>query len=633
VATSLAHCGACGSACAPANAIGVCAAGACGIATCATGFADCDGSVANGCETDLLSNAAHCGGCGNACGAANASGACTAGVCEPWTCNAGWANCDGSPATGCEIDLLSNAAHCGACGNACAAGETCQRGACSSVPTAGLVALYQLDGDAADTSGLGNHGAVVGGVGLAADRFGRSGGALRLDGSTGYVQVDPSTAVLSLDQQQYTVAGWFSSDTAAKTKQTLFDTNPHRGIEASFNYDGLPGSVVWAVGDGGTWDVFAAGHRSDLVVGEWYFAAIRRDGATWTFFLDGVVDSEVTIPGASRYAGAVGYRFGAIYYPGYPDLEAFAGSLDDYRIYDRSLSLAEIRSLYTEGGFRKACAAPWTDCGGACVDRLTSPTDCGACGNACAGMEVCQAGACTPVTPLVDLRADLGVETSPAGTVIRWIDQSGNGFDATPGVGAIAGPALTTATVNGKSHPVLRFGGSETLWANSNVPPVGTLFAVLANVVRAGLPWGTLAFGWGQLRCSGIHGVGLVPASYLIIPDPAVWLMVRNGSTEGSALAHPAVSSMEVLAGSWGPQGVTLERRLADGTVVTSSSNYIDAVTDAGTGLALGGSADPCGWPWFEGDLAAFRAYSVQLSEADRAAVATALHAAWVAGP
>lgn len=75
---SVANCGACGNACSFANAIAECSAGACGIAACQPGFGDCDAARSNGCEADLSSDAANCGACGNAC----ATGlSCTAGVC------------------------------------------------------------------------------------------------------------------------------------------------------------------------------------------------------------------------------------------------------------------------------------------------------------------------------------------------------------------------------------------------------------------------------------------------------------------------------------------------------------------------------------------------------------------------
>ena len=61
--------GTCGAAnatgsCPLPNATGVCDAGTCTVATCAAGFADCDGRPATGCEADTLTSAEHCGGCG-----------------------------------------------------------------------------------------------------------------------------------------------------------------------------------------------------------------------------------------------------------------------------------------------------------------------------------------------------------------------------------------------------------------------------------------------------------------------------------------------------------------------------------------------------------------------------------------
>jgi hypothetical protein len=129
-----ANCGACGRACPGApNAAPRCVAGACQVA-CRRGFADCDGNPANGCETDLTSDVAHCGTCDSACPAfPNASPACSGGRCTS-TCAPGFGDCDGNPANGCETDLTSDAAHCGKCTLACLGTSTttatCQGGTC-----------------------------------------------------------------------------------------------------------------------------------------------------------------------------------------------------------------------------------------------------------------------------------------------------------------------------------------------------------------------------------------------------------------------------------------------------------------------------------------------------------------------
>lgn len=52
----------------------------CGGLTCAEGYADCDGSVANGCEIDLTTTASSCGTCGHSC----LGGECAAGECQPY---------------------------------------------------------------------------------------------------------------------------------------------------------------------------------------------------------------------------------------------------------------------------------------------------------------------------------------------------------------------------------------------------------------------------------------------------------------------------------------------------------------------------------------------------------------------
>jgi hypothetical protein len=129
-----ANCGACGRACPGApNAAPRCVAGVCQVA-CRPGFGDCDGNPANGCETDLTSDAAHCGTCDSACPAfPNATPACSGGRCTS-TCAPGFGDCDGNPANGCETDLTSDVAHCGKCTLACIGSvtttATCQGGTC-----------------------------------------------------------------------------------------------------------------------------------------------------------------------------------------------------------------------------------------------------------------------------------------------------------------------------------------------------------------------------------------------------------------------------------------------------------------------------------------------------------------------
>ncbi len=128
------HCGACGNLCvSPANAAAICNGGVCS-SLCSPGFGNCDGDLANGCETNTNTTAAHCGACGRGCTTwpftvpACASGACLL------VCASDRANCDGQEGNGCEVDTRTSATHCGGCGRACAAGETCVTGVCTPPP-------------------------------------------------------------------------------------------------------------------------------------------------------------------------------------------------------------------------------------------------------------------------------------------------------------------------------------------------------------------------------------------------------------------------------------------------------------------------------------------------------------------
>lgn len=127
----LANCGACGTVCAPANAVATCAGSNCRVVSCAAGFGDCDLVASNGCETPLTT-LANCGACGTACSRSNGTASCATGTCALGACNSGFGNCDGNASNGCEA-TLTTLTNCSGCGLACArsnATPTCAAGAC-----------------------------------------------------------------------------------------------------------------------------------------------------------------------------------------------------------------------------------------------------------------------------------------------------------------------------------------------------------------------------------------------------------------------------------------------------------------------------------------------------------------------
>ena len=123
------------TACKLANAVSDCAGvGACEVAQCAPGHADCDHDPSNGCEADLESPAS-CGACGTTCAAGQ--------VCSPGGCVT---SCS-PPLTQCTdrcVNLAQDPAHCGGCSTACTASAgafpTCTGGSCGVACATGYTA-------------------------------------------------------------------------------------------------------------------------------------------------------------------------------------------------------------------------------------------------------------------------------------------------------------------------------------------------------------------------------------------------------------------------------------------------------------------------------------------------------------
>jgi hypothetical protein len=128
LSTDVNHCGSCATVCSANNGAPSCVNGTCQI-TCNSGFGDCNGNPADGCETTLSSDPNNCGACGHVCSANNGTPMCTSGQCR-FICNPGFADCNGNPADGCETNVFTDVNNCGACGRQCAPGQSCSGGVC-----------------------------------------------------------------------------------------------------------------------------------------------------------------------------------------------------------------------------------------------------------------------------------------------------------------------------------------------------------------------------------------------------------------------------------------------------------------------------------------------------------------------
>lgn len=123
--------GCCASACGAGDSLTCCAAGAtctsdgiccasgvsCNDVCCDAGYGCCNGTC-----IDLTNDLNNCGACGNACSFPHATSVCSNGTFVLTGCAAGFADCDGNPANGCEVEIADDQDNCGACGNVCPPG-------------------------------------------------------------------------------------------------------------------------------------------------------------------------------------------------------------------------------------------------------------------------------------------------------------------------------------------------------------------------------------------------------------------------------------------------------------------------------------------------------------------------------
>jgi hypothetical protein len=117
-----------GSTCCAGNS---CVAGVCSSAACMPPQVLCMTPMGGVC-VNPSSDTNNCGSCGNVCPiGANSIPQCAMGVCGS-ICNTGFGNCNGNPADGCETKILSDPNNCGGCGIHCAGmTPTCQMGMCA----------------------------------------------------------------------------------------------------------------------------------------------------------------------------------------------------------------------------------------------------------------------------------------------------------------------------------------------------------------------------------------------------------------------------------------------------------------------------------------------------------------------
>src|ERR1035437_9520866 len=251
-----------------------------------------------------------------------------------------------------EIQSIANAGGAGKCVPTATACVT---------PPSGLVAWWPAEGNALDAIG-GNNGTLLNGAGFVAGEVGQ---AFLFGTTNAGVQV-PASPMLDVGLGSgLTVEGWINPSNLSVRGEIAEwnngDTNeivPY-GVHLSIlspgelglgagnlfsDLHGADGQVHWIMAPGGT-----------ITANTFQHVALTYDKGTGvaTLYCNGAVVAQQTLGSftpLTSYDFYIGRRPAAI-----GSVHSFSGSIDELSVYSRSLSVAEIQSIYNAGGAGK-CA-------------------------------------------------------------------------------------------------------------------------------------------------------------------------------------------------------------------------------------------------------------------------------------
>jgi len=210
------------------------------------------------------------------------------------------------------------------------------------LPSEGLVAHYQLDGDAKDE--LSASPGVATSTEAVSDRNGNEAGALRFNGVDAFIEIEHTDAV-SLSNE-FTIAAWIKAEPSDGQGHfwSIFEkSDPERGGHSRYG--------LW-LRDGLLWTCYEAFDNSEqpcadttvpVPVDAWHHVAAVRSGRRAILYLDGVevVNSFVGNRDISQtefnvFIGTDRYEEPSVW---------LHADLDDIRIYNRPLTPDELLQL------------------------------------------------------------------------------------------------------------------------------------------------------------------------------------------------------------------------------------------------------------------------------------------------
>jgi len=219
----------------------------------------------------------------------------------------------------------------GNCGS-CSLGKICNAGKCENVVNK-LVAYYQFEGNANDSSGNSNNGVVNGATLTTVGKIGR---AYNFDGISNYISVQNSKSLSP--KNQMTMSAWvYPKNISGKRRDIIYgDPGYFLGIDPSGN------AVAYI--NNGTWNpVYPTSGKIPL--NQWSHISATYNGNQLILYVNGnkvgtlAITGSISTPGKPIKIGSQTMIYGG-------NREDFQGTIDEVKIWNYALSESEIKIEY-----------------------------------------------------------------------------------------------------------------------------------------------------------------------------------------------------------------------------------------------------------------------------------------------
>jgi len=214
-----------------------------------------------------------------------------------------------------------------------------------NAPLADVLVRYSFDEtsgtSAADSSGGGKNGALNGGATWAA---GHNGNAVSLNGSNGYVSMPNGIAN---GATELTIAAWVKANSLSNWTR-IFDIGSSTSSYMFLSPQPGGAGLRFAITTSGNGSEQRISSTAAFPTGVWKHVAVTLSGSTGRLYVDGIqvaTNTSMTL-NPSSLGNTTQNWIGRSAFSGDP---YFNGSIDDFVIYSRALSAAEISALVSAG--------------------------------------------------------------------------------------------------------------------------------------------------------------------------------------------------------------------------------------------------------------------------------------------